>query len=408
MLRPRPYQLEGIRFLQDKQRAMLTDAPGLGKTLQASEAAVRPVLVAAPTYLTEQWYDFLTEQYPNDRVLLSEGVSRDRQDILKIPAQWYIINIEMLRTYVMPKVETFIIDESHHVRGRDSQQARGALAVAMLTPRVYLLSATPIIKEPDDLFMQLRLIDGPNFKSYYVFIDKYCKTLNTPWGTKVMGAKNPLEVRLLLRRYALGRSYKEVGLQLPKLIEQNIVVTPTADFKRKYKEVKEGYSFEDMELTSLQQAYQVLRHMTLCKEKLQVLDSLIQDVAHNENVVIFCWYRVTAKALGEHLKAAVVTGEVASNERRVLAKSSRITVATIASMSEGVDLSRARVVIFFEEDYTPGIMKQALSRVHRYSEDDTPIRAYTIYMKGTVDEVVHNAVLRRRTSIREIMREALR
>jgi superfamily II DNA or RNA helicase len=407
LLWPRKYQQEGIEFLQNKKRAFLCDAPGLGKTLQAAMAAKTPVLIAAPTYLTGQWLDFLTTQYPNDTVSLAQGTATQRHKILNEPADWYIVNIEMLRSYAMPNVKTFIIDESHHVRGKDSQQSIGALTVAMHTERVYLLTATPICKEPDDLYMQLCIIDPRSFQSYWRFVNDYCATINTQWGIKIIGAKSVSKIGDLLKKYGKGRTYKDVGLQLPDLIEQRISVNPSNDFKKVYNKLKKSYKLEDMQMNSVSEALQTLRQMTACKEKTDALINLLEDQRVKQPTVVFCWYKDTAQHLGALLKAPVITGEIPPNERKAIAKKSPIVIATLASLSEGVDLSEHKLVIFFEEDYTPGIMYQALSRVRRHSADNSPVRAYTLVLKGTVDEIVRTAVMERIASVREILKRAL-
>ena len=51
---PRPYQITGIEFLRKKGRAILADAPGLGKTFMSTEAAVLPVMVSCPVNLVDQ------------------------------------------------------------------------------------------------------------------------------------------------------------------------------------------------------------------------------------------------------------------------------------------------------------------------------------------------------------------
>lgn len=408
MLIPRPYQQEGINFLKKKHRAMLLDAPGLGKTLQAAEAAIPPVLVATPTYLVDQWEDFLREQYPTTRIVSAQGPRIQREAALLVRADWYIVNIEMLRDYAFPKVETIIIDESHHLRGRSSQQSKGALYVCSQAKNVYLLTGTPIDREPDDLFMQLKILYPKIFNNYDNFIHSYCKIQQTPYGPKVVGDKNPAVTRRLLKEFALGRSYKEAGLTLPELVEKVISVRMSPTTERKYKTVKETYTYDDIPLEAMVQVIIILRQLTFCKEKIEaLLDTLVDNgIVHG---VIFCWFRSTAEHLANLLKCPCITGKIEANDRVTLAKASKgLIVATIASLSEGVDLSHSKNVVFFECDYTYGQMYQALSRVRRYSENNDPVKVYYINMRYTVDETVYYAQRRRGITVKEILKEALK
>ena len=408
MLIPRDYQKQGIDFLKKKHRAMLLDAPGLGKTLQAAEAAITPVLIACPTYLVDQWEAFLNEQYPTAKIISAQGPRVQREAILELAADWYIVNIEMLRDYSFPKVNTVIIDESHHLRGRSSQQSLGALSVCKQAKRVYLLTATPIKREPDDLFMQLRLLYPNIFSSYTSFINNYCKVEQTPFGPKVKGDKNPAVTRRLLREFAIGRSYKEAGLSLPELVEKVVSVKMSATLAKRYKEVKENYTFKDIPLEAMVQVVNILRQLTFCKEKIETLLELLDDNDITSGV-IFCWFRNSAEQLAKLLRCECITGDMNANERVTIAKASKgLITATIASLSEGVDLSHVRNVIFFECDYTYGSMYQALSRVRRYSENNEPVKVHYINMRYTVDETVYYSQKRRGATVKEILREALK
>jgi len=70
-----------------------------------------------------------------------------------------------------------------------------------------------------------------------------------------------------------------------------------------------------------------------------------------------------------------------------------VRVATMESLSEGVDMSDARTVIFAEQSYVPGQMYQALSRVVRHrtgdADQDEPVIIYRVRYSNTVDQVVY-------------------
>jgi len=403
---PRPYQEQGIAFLSRLKRGMLADAPGLGKTLQASGAAVKPVLVTAPTYLVEQWANFIAEQYPEDRVSLAIGTRAKRTKALDTPADWFIINHQMLRSYDMPKVETFIIDESHHFKSHRAEMSIDALCVAIQVPRVYLLTATPVVREPDDLFMQLRLIDPLRFTSYDKFVDAYCNVIWGPFARMIVGLKPNTNFKDIIRLYVLGRTYEEVKLQLPDLIEQNLTITPEPSLLMRYRRAKKEYRLDGRILNSPLEVLRELRRLTVCKQKLEVIKALVEDTPGC--CVIFCWFRETATALAEILEAPMITGEMQPRERRKIAlEKHKVIIATIASLSEGIDLSFAKTVIFAEQDYTPGRMHQAISRVHRWTTDLEPVRVFYVLMRYTVDEVIHRCVDRRISNAQEILAMAL-
>lgn len=389
---------------------MLLDAPGLGKTLQAAEAATLPVVVSCPTYLVEQWRDFINEQYPGIVAAAAYGTQYKRYKTIISKWDYLIINHEMFRTYEIPPANTLIIDESHHMRGRTAQQSRVCQVYASNTPNVFELTGTPIVKTSDDFFMQLRILYPKIFTSYNNFVARWCRVSNGPFGARVVGTLDPEAFRRMLTQYAIGRSYKEVGLQLPDLIESTIRVTFPPKLEALYKSTKEQYRMVDLTFQNAPQVMAALRQVTVCREKIDSVINILMDSRSNgESTVVFCWYRDSAEILGTILKCPYITGEQVAAERVKIAKAGHpIVVATIASLSEGVDLSHARRVVFFEEDYTPGIMTQALARVRRYSANEDPVRAYYIHMKGSIDESIHKLVTARHYDARAILKDALK
>lgn len=421
----RPYQEIGCDWLCDKKRAFLTDYPGLGKTLQASEAAVRPVLVTAPSYLTEQWSEHLHRQYPNDRIVLATGtIDRfKRQKRLNRRADWYIVNHEMMRSFTMPEVKTVIVDECHHFRNRNALKTKG---LAKYTQdeglRVYMLSASPMWKGPEDIWAQLNILQPDLFRSYHEFIDTFMITDNTPWGQKVLGVKKSNRKILdgMLSILKFGRTYADVGRTLPESIKTSIKVDMPPRLYEKYEEMRDFYRLEleeegEIEIFSSYIAVlHSLRAFTNFPDKQEALVSRLEDVG--KPALIFVWYKDTADSIHKLIKNSVMlTGDMSPAERLEQANkaqhSGKTIVATLSSLGEGVNLQKYRHVIFYETDWTPGRNFQALSRVVRDRNDsglDTePVLVDYIYVSKTVDQVIYKMAQCREASIKDVMREVL-
>jgi SNF2 family DNA or RNA helicase len=404
---PRPYQVKGAEFLKSHKRAGLTDDPGLGKTLQAILAAETPVIVASPTYLVEQWKDAILEQYPDANVGMALGTINQRYKVIQSKPDWLCLNIEMLRGYDLYYPNTFIVDEAHHIRNRGAQQSKGAKQLALNVPLVYMLTATPIVKEVDDIWHLLHILDYKAFKSYATFIRMFCITSDGPFGPVVVGPKHPQALKAVLSKYFLGRTYKEVGLYLPDLIETVIKIQETKTFYKDYNDTKNNYSFGPFNFDNALATIIFLRQMVRTRTKIHTVVDMLDDMPGN--TVVFTWFKDSAFELANYIRCPAITGELPPIERKRIAGEHHPTItATIPSLSEGVDLSYARNVVFFEEDYTPGVMHQALSRVRRYSSNTDPVRVYYIQVKSTVDEVIHRMVQRRISNIREIYSEAMK
>lgn len=439
----RPYQEVGVRFLKGgTQRRVLTDAPGLGKTLQAAEAAVLPCVITCPLYLTEHWVEFLRNEYPNDPVhVASYG------DIVKRSAAthafaneggWCIVNHDAWRRLYMPPAQTVIADEYHHFRNRDAQRSKGFRAYATLCPRVIGLTATPVYKDVGDLWHLLYILDPKAFPSYWKFIDHIAIVADWGYGNQIVCMRDPKLLEEILKPYFLGRTYRDVGMQLPQRIDKHVTLNMAREDQKRYNTLRDYYRLEidnepDKLFWNAGAALHELRKLTVTKEKLETIADLAEYAYKSTRapVVIFVWYRATAHLVADYLNtklrgvgysssspttkdgncAVAVTGEHTPQERRRLATSGpTFRVLTQQSVSEGVDASDARTVLYVEETYVPGQQYQALSRVirKRPTNDPAPVVVYWLRYLKTVDAIVHNTARNRLAgNALAVLREAL-
>ena len=423
----RDYQAEGIAFLEERKRAMLTDAPGLGKTAQATFAAKGNTLVICPSYLVPQWLAWLTSVGIKARS--ATGMRWEREQVLDdTDYDWLVINHEMLDGYEqfadarwVRRWRTIIIDESHHLKAHQGKRAKAAVKLCLHTEYVFLLTATPIKREIDDLFMQFRILQPDIFTSYWRFVRQFCLTEQTYFGTKIKGAKKSMrrELEQIISLMSLGRSYETAGRELPPIIPKFITVELNKETRKIYDELIDYWRVRDAEgnltFTNYMEVLHSLRQHLTGALKADVVASLIEDVERQS--VAFSWYKNTAMAIKLKLGAncELATGDINQEVRIERAKQAmfdgRDISATISALPEGVDLSRARNLIFAEEDFTPGSNYQALSRVRREREDGhsnaEPIICYYVHCAKTIDVAIHDVSTRRAGTVKDVIKEAL-
>jgi len=432
-MEPRVYQIDGIEWLREHKRGILGDAPGLGKTFQAIEAAVGPTIVTAPLTLTKQWADFINEQYPNDKVVIaSQGDVLERTQALETPSwDWMIVNHDMWRKFYMPDASTLIVDEIHHFRNREAQRSVQLRNYAhKRVERVYGLSATPIYKDVGDLYNQLYILDAEKYREgYWGFINRHAVNADYGYGSKVIRVRSWERLNREIAPYIKQRTYAQVGMYLPDRIDKQVVLRLSGDDLARYKKLRDFYILEaggedgeDKRFFNAAAALHALRKLTVTREKIDAVKQIVDDTPGDDPIIVFCWYHDTAKYVAEALDAPEITGALKPDERVRLAKTggvtkSRARVVTMESLSEGADLSDARTVIYIEETYVPGKKYQSLSRVQRFRTapqeeggelDTTPVVAYWVRYAGTVDQVVHDTARRRTTgNALQVLREAL-
>lgn len=429
VLVPREYQEIGTKWLDWRERGFLTDWPGMGKTLQASEALVKdlPGFVAAPSHLVGQWADFLTEQYEGRvKVGLATGTRKQRDAVLDQKADVYVCNYEMLKSYALPTgIKRIIYDESHHLRNRSANKSKAAKSFANKNPKthVYMLSASPMWKSLDDIWMQLNILYPTIFTSYHQFVEMFFVTLDTPYGTKVLKVKKDKreELDTLIKPIKLGRTYKDVGRFLPDVIENNVIIDFSTAQQKFYDEIKYNYQvqFEDEDgqkdlIFNGAGVLHTLRQVTMGSGKVDTIKSIVEDVG--KPTVIGCWYRDHAEMVQKALDNCVlITGDMNAQARQQLALRAQNNdwhiAATEASICEGVNLYKYKHIIMAEEHWPPGANYQFISRVVRdrndNGQDQDPVIINYVMVRRSVDTAIHDIAKRRQNSIKDVISESL-
>lgn len=437
-LRPRDYQWEAIEFMKSKKRVLNRDSMGLGKTLCGAYASVGATLIVCPNYLVEHWYNWLNgipegrdkhepyAPYGRQRVVACTGTYWEKAAALEKDADFTIINMEAFashREFLKQladnyKWQTLIVDESHHFRTHNTRRSEALVDVACCAEYVYCLTATPIWKEVDDLFMQFRAIQPEIFTSYYNFVDQFCIADETRYGTRVLGVKKDQTKDLdkLLRIMSIGRNYVDAKRELPEVIEKVVKVDFPEEIMKAYKEMCAGYRMElmkeEIKFENFPQIMRMMRLMTAFPGKLDAAENIIEDVHDSEQrAVIFTWYRETCEDIAARFKVPAIHGGIKDvSERRRIALNSPVVCATLGSLSEGIDLSDARTVIYIEEHYTPGSMQQSLGRIQRDRQNtgnSDPILLYYVHVRNTVDEIIHEKQRQRGSNMRKILEESI-
>lgn len=427
----RSYQKFGTRFLKGVRRGFLTDDPGLGKTVQAIDAAELPCMVVAPKYLCPQWVDAIKRRDPTARIAYAHGTRKQREETLKKTADWYIVNLEMMNTYDLPSgIRTFINDESHRLRNRTAELCRATNIVENLdsTARIYNLTATPFWKTVDDIWHQCHILYPTIFTSYNTFVDTYCVVLKTPYGVpKVATVKKAMRNGLkdLLKPIMLGRTYKQVGRFLPSTIETTVKIEMPPALRDVYKKLKRSYylKWQDGEEEQRRLVFQpntllhVLRQVTMQSGKIDVIKGILEDSrlgtesgSQNTMAIIGFYYRDHARMMYEALgpkQAVLVTGDIPPDERYKRAmtaqREGKHIVASESSLREGANLSKYRLFIWGEEDYVPEANRQFLSRVVRDRNDNgsdtAPVLVYHVQVANSVDEYIYTVASKRGEAI---------
>lgn len=436
-----PYQRVGVKFLVTAEKAVLNFEPRMGKTATsiraAEEVGARRVLIVTKLRLTDQWAREILRWRVRDGEAPTVFTARHNA----VPeGRWVITNYETAwrREELLADAgfDVMILDESTKAKNRKTHVANAMIRLAQGIRYVWLLTGTPIHNWPDELWVQLRIIDPRHFSnnatSYWKFVERYCDVRLTPWGKKVVGVREEylpelrkrLVYRLLRRERALvglsPKSYETVVLKMPPI--QELAYRQMESVSVAIIETAGGpYAVPAptalAQLTRLRQiacspllvAYSVNLPQGGTRPLAEVMDAkarylkdLLEDVGEMQKVLVFTTFARYAELLYHDLRKrsrrtydygpVLVTGETPPEEARAAIRrfredrSCRVFITTIQSCGEGLTLPEADIVVFMDRWWVPKINEQAEDRA--VGHKDRTVHVIYLVCEGTVDEYI--------------------
>jgi len=233
-----PFQWDGVRFgLRRGGRCLIADEMGVGKTVQAIAIAScyideGPILVVCPASMRFTWAEELERWLPfcpPADIHLVFGHRNNPSDLVKCP-KIVVVSYTMLsrlqKSMRALKWGLMIVDESHNLRCTkkltECDETKAVLDVARTVKRIVLLSGTPSLSRPYDIFHQIDMLwPGLLGKDKYEFARNYCsmKSVQVSQGRCYKDFSKGIrlqELNVLLRETIMVRRLKQnVLAQLP-------------------------------------------------------------------------------------------------------------------------------------------------------------------------------------------------
>lgn len=233
-----PFQWDGVRFgLRRGGRCLIADEMGVGKTVQAIAIAScyideGPILVVCPASMRFTWAEELERWLPfcpPADIHLVFGHQNNPSDLAKCP-KIVVVSYTMLsrlqKSMLAMKWGLMIVDESHNLRCTkkmtECDETKAVLDVARTVKHIVLLSGTPSLSRPYDIFHQIDMLwPGLLGKDKYEFARNYCsmKSVQVSQGRCYKDFSKGIrlqELNVLLRETIMVRRLKQnVLAQLP-------------------------------------------------------------------------------------------------------------------------------------------------------------------------------------------------
>lgn len=426
---PLPHQIEAFNFGLQKDKMLIGDEQGLGKTKESIDITVarkhelvKTLIVCGVNSVKYNWESEIKRHSKESSFMIDGKTMEIRAGQIY---EWYksssyfgIINIESLRKEQIQDalfdgiregyIGAVIVDEIHKAKNGSSQQ--GKALRTLKTPVRLGLSGTPMNKA-EDLWNILTWLGVEN-RSFYRFRSTYC-VMGGYGGYKVVGHKNLESLNAELNSVMLRRRKDEV-LDLPPKIHSTEYVELTKKQELIYRDIKNGIIAElENILTSVNPLSCTLRLRQLTgglfteeNPKLdRLMDMLEEEIIPNgyKAIVYSQWEKIT-DVFHEALKGynpIYITGKVSPEDRQKAVDrfqsdpECKLAIGTIGAMGTGLTLNKASYVFFIDKMWNSGDNAQAEDRAHRIGTAGT-VNVISLVAKGTVDEGIEEYLIENR------------
>lgn len=435
-----PFQRAGIQFCLNQAGTYIGDDMGLGKTIQAigfinCKPEIKRALIVTKASLKENWRRELETWLVRPlKVGIAEASRWARHvDIV-------IINYESLCRHFHSlhdePWDLVVLDESQFLANRFTKRSIAVIGFKPTRkqleegkkelPRInatyrLALSGTPIENRVEDLWTVLHFLDPERWPTFHRFAAKFCGMRKMDWGLDTSGASNLGQLQQILRATVLIRRLKtQVLPELPPKTRQIIEVDTkgleavldydarqftkheeflqTAQIELELARVDDDPAAFKAAVAKLADAkfafteISLVRHQTAVAKLPKVIPLLREDMAEAGKMLVFAHHQDVLSALHEEFngESVLITGATPAHLRQGICdrfqNDARIGAffGSTRACGEGLNLTAAKLVVFFEEDWVPSKLSQAEDRAHRIGQKDNVLVKHYI-LPGSTD-----------------------
>lgn len=443
-----PHQENEIQPMVDSHR-LLAWEPGTGKTLAALEAfrilsaskaevgGRARALVIVPANIRAQW-SAICREYGFNTQTIEKTTGKIDPTAEIIVASYHTIAARMIWLSAMGLYwDAIILDEAHFCKNPSTKWTKAIFGARKDTPaalirktdRVWLLTGTPIMTDPTDLWVMCsRLFPETlgTIRTKAEWQQEWCVGYNTPYGFRVTGARKTDELALRLSTFMSRVKKKDVlsGRKEPlydrfRLPSRKIEIT--SEISEELKEFLERFERADDDEAALLAAgmephIATLRRaigMSKAKEIAEYIKEELTELPDTK-ALLFFQHIAVGNELRDQLEEAgigcvYVDGSVPvahrdkRKERFKQDKSVRVFIGQIQAAGTGIDgLQVASRVYVAEEPWTPGALEQAVSRADRGGQKGE-VHVTSFVIDGSYDDRVSRVLENRRRMIDRIV-----
>lgn len=427
-----PYQMQAVETIKDKEYSAIFHEQGLGKTKIAidlllywlTKRDIDTVMIVTKKQLVKNWED----EFKIHTHIRTKTLSNNKNDnyyVLNSPVKVIITNFETISTdkerimlFLKCRNVGIIIDESTKLKNPEAKLTQDFFDVAPLFKIRTIMTGTPVANRPYDIWAQVFFLDfgkslGEDFQEFKKYTDLSNDLKNNnekqhKFEDAVAGIFEKIE------EFSVRETKNSCGIQLP----QKEYVTEYVDFEPTQKVMYESV-LKDLEIEMKQDDTVVIDDDSAVLKRLlrltqiasnprliddnyegisakeHVLDDLLEQIIEKgEKCIVWSNYIGNVEYFGRkyvRYGARKIHGSLGIEERNKSVEmfktdiNCKVLFATPQAAKEGLTLTVANHVIFYDRGFNLDDYLQAQDRIHRISQK-RKCYVYNLMIKKSVDE----------------------
>jgi len=429
------HQVEMIEFALKRDRSGNFGETGVGKSLATLEVIkermkrgeVETVLVICPLTLIWNWQEEIEKWTDLTSVALKGNLTK-RLDNLKKNADIYLINYEgvpLIKSALEEKnFDMIILDEAHKIKSRFASRSLAIFSVAEMTPYRMILTATPILNMPTDIYSEFFFLDPKILgENYYEFRDHYMKNLKetrkVPFNKWIVRKGKLKDLSDKIFKHAI-RFRKADCLDLPDRVFVERKVGLSRDQETAYIDLAKRFKTElDGEMITIAGIFaKFLRLNQVCSgylpaktgikhfsknSKLELLKEVLEEIGEPQTIVWAYFHEDIERIVKEIKRADSIYGKTPVAQRQEVVKrfqegKIQYLVAHPGCAGQGLNLTNAPYSIYYSRSFSLMERLQSLGRNYRIgSEVHSKITIFDLVSKlnanvVSIDEYILNSL----------------
>lgn len=411
----RKFQKEGLSFLLHNTRSLLADEMGLGKTPTAlawlsTLNANPPYVVVVPPHIQLQWKSEIERFLPSYKIHIIQGLtpySLPESDI-------FIIHYLILRGWKKNIADlgfnAVVFDEIQELRRETSEKYSSAALLAESVEHCIGLSGTPIYNYGDEMWNIMDILQSQCLGDKRSFRREWCYYDPNAGFYDDLRIKEPelFGEHLVTEGLMLRRRKDDVLNELPpkRRITQNIdvntglfdeLIAPAIEQAKNIPSIKDPFTRGQESMHAIDQA----RMATGIAKAHYVAGFVKMLLESGEKVLLYGHHHsvidIFVKELTEHYPV-LITGRQTRDQKDESQKlfmddHTKLIIVSLRS-GIGLNLQKARCVVFGELDWSPAVHTQCEDRAHRMGVKDSVLCYYLTCDHGTDHDMMETLGLK--------------